>query len=110
MRHELLLFLCAGILSSSLCGCRGDKVMQGRDENGMRTFRPSNATVRLGASGERLFAGEENMKELEYFKENGMSLKEILETFSLRTSAAAPHNPFGFEYGFLENYAGYRSR
>lgn len=70
----------------------------------------SNATLRLGEDSEKLFDGEENFRELEYFKENMFSVKEILETFPLKTSAAAPHNRLGFGYGFLDSYNGYRSR
>lgn len=74
-------------------------VLQGRNDNGMRSLRPSNATLCLGASEERLFAGEENYMQFEYMKENRMTVKEILEKFSIRTA----------DYGFLESYDGYRS-
>lgn len=74
-------------------------VLQGRDDNGHRSFRPSNATLCLGASEERLFAGEANYRQLEYMKEHRMTVKEILEKFSVKNG----------EYGFLDSYAGYRS-
>ncbi len=45
-------------------------VLQGRDENGLRSFRPSNATLRLGATEPRLLAGEENEASLAWFKEH----------------------------------------
>ena len=85
-------------------------VLQGRDENGLRTLRPSPATVRFGTDAERLFCNDENVAEYEYFRQNKLTVKEILEKFSLRTAAGDPANPLGFAYGFLDTYAGYRSR
>ena len=83
-------------------------LLQGRDDNGLRSFRPSNATMRLGEDCETLFATDENRKELEYFKSKGLSVAGILNTFSLKTDAE--DSPLGFPFGFLEEYNGYRSR
>jgi len=85
-------------------------LLQGRDENGLRKFRPSSSTVRLGEEEPKLFASDENYACLEYFKENGLSVKDILETFCIRTDASDTSNPLGFTYGFLDSYEGYRSR
>lgn len=85
-------------------------ILQGRDENGMRTLRPSEQTIRLGEKSPRTFAGKENIRCLEYFKEKGLSVKEILEAFCIVTDASDPANPLGFTYGFLDKYDGYRSK
>lgn len=68
-------------------------VLQGRDENGMRSLRPSNATVKLGADGEALFASEQSLERLDLYKQQNMSVADIFRTFS---------------GGFLDSYAGYR--
>ena len=85
-------------------------LLQGRDENGLRTLRPSPATLRLGAEEPRLYCNGDNDAQLAYFVENHLSVKEILDRFSLRTAENDPANPLGFRYGFLDAYAGYRSR
>ena len=85
-------------------------VLQGRDENGLRTLRPSPATVRLGEDTERLFCDGDNFAEYEYFRQNKLTVSDILNQFSIRTAADDPSNPLGFRYGFLDAYAGYRSR
>ena len=85
-------------------------ILQGRDENGMRSLRPSESTIRLGESTPRVFASKENSICLDYFKEKGLSVKQILETYSILTDATDPANPFGFTYGFLDKYDGYRSK
>lgn len=85
-------------------------ILQGRDENGLRTLRPSEQTIRLGDKTPRTFADKNNSTCLEYFKNNQMSVKDILETFSVYTDVSAPSNPFGFTYGFLDSYDGYRSK
>ena len=81
-------------------------VLQGRDENGKRTFRPSNATLRFGETEEKLFAGERNFEQLKWFKDNGMTVADIFGQFSIRTGE---DNPLGFAYGFLDSYDGYKS-
>ena len=83
-------------------------LLQGRDDNGLRSLRSSNATIRLGESEETLFATDENRQEYEYFKSEGLSVAEILNTFSVKTSAE--DSPLGFPFGFLGEYNGYRSR
>ncbi|MBR1926721.1 MAG: hypothetical protein IJ840_03070 [Bacteroidales bacterium] len=85
-------------------------ILQGRDENGLRSLRPSEQTIRLGEKTPKTFDGKENARCLEYFKEKGLSVKEILETFCIVTDASDPANPLGFTYGFLDKYGGYRSK
>lgn len=85
-------------------------VLQGRDENGLRSLRPYQTTLRLGETGPKLFAGDENFESLEYFKRNMMTVKDIIETFSVKTDVSDPSNPLGFTYGFLDSCDGYRSK
>ena len=85
-------------------------VLQGRDENGLRSLRPSNATLRLGADKEKVLADEQNEAQLDYFKKTKPSVREILEKYSIETEADDPSNPLGFKYGFLKSYNGYMSR
>lgn len=94
-------------------------VLQGRDENGFRSLRDSDATVRLDESEEdaHIFRnygeGELNLNEiqLDYMKENNMTTEEIINTLSIKTEEKSKDNKLGFEYGFLEkkDFSGYRS-
>ena len=81
-------------------------LLQGRDENGMRSFRPSNATLRYGESYEQLFANEQNHAQLAYMSAHNMSTQEVINRFCIRTE----NDDLGFTYGFLDHYAGYHSR
>ena len=85
-------------------------ILQGRDENGMRSLLPTEQTLRLGEKNLKTFDGKENYRCLEYFNEKHLSVKEILETFSISTDVSAPSNTLGFTYGFLDKYDGYRSK
>lgn len=85
-------------------------ILQGRDENGMRSLRPSEKTIRLGEKTPKVFDGENNARSLEYFKEKHLSVKEILETYCIATDVSDPSNPLGFSYGFLDRYDGYKSK
>ena len=84
-------------------------VLQGRDENGMRTFRNSNKTLILGEKEEKLFKNEDNEKQLQYMIDNKMSTEDIINTFCIKTAADAPENKLGFKYGFCTEFAGYHS-
>lgn len=83
-------------------------LLQGRDDNGMRSLRPSNAALRLGHSEEKLFANEDNHALLGHIREGRLSVREILETYSIKT--AADESAIGVRYGFLDSYDGYRSK
>ena len=83
-------------------------VLQGRDENGLRTLRSSNASIPLGAKEEQLFQSEENHRLLELLKRQNLSTGEIIQTYSVKTSAADERNPLGLAYGFLTDFRGYR--
>ncbi len=92
----------------SSANSRGETMyfLQGRDENGTRGFRPSNATLRFGNAAEQLFANTDNQTQLNYFIEHDMSLTDIFNTFSIYTTGGC----FNFPYGFLDSYHGYHSR
>lgn len=81
-------------------------MLQGRNENGLRTLRPSNATLRYGETHERLFANNENLAQLQYMKEHNLSTSEAINRFCIRTD----NDDLGFPYGFLTHYDGYHSR
>lgn len=81
-------------------------LLQGRDENGMRTFRASNATLRYGIPMEHLFANEDNYTQLEFMEDHDMTIGEIFNRFAIRRETSS----LGFPYGFLNYYAGYHSR
>ena len=94
-------------------------VLQGRDENGYRSLRDSDATVRLDEKEEEAHVfrnygeGQVNLNEaqLEYMRENKMTTEEIINTFAIHTEADDENNRLGFEYGFLteDEFSGYKS-
>lgn len=94
-------------------------LLQGRDENGHRTLRASNSTLRficseescdavVDADGGILFSSAENRVQLDWMASSGLSTGEILDSLCLFTPASESH--FGFEYGWLDSYSGYHSR
>lgn len=83
-------------------------LLQGRDENGRRGLRPSNATLRYTEGEEILFATSENQAQLDWIKANKLSTAEVLDKFCIFTDAR--ESPLGFEYGWLDEYSGYHSR
>lgn len=70
-------------------------LLQGRDENGLRTFRSSNKTLRYGYSEERLFANQDNEEQLAEMIKKGLTVKQAIDTYSSN---------------FLKSYSGYHSR
>lgn len=84
-------------------------LLQGRDENGLRTLRPSNKTLVLGSDTEKLFKNEDNETQLQYMIDNNMTTKDAINKFAVKTSADAQGNTLGFAYGFLTKYTGYHS-
>ena len=84
-------------------------VLQGRNENGLRTMRPSNETIRLGEKEAKLFANEDNKELLKYAVEHNMTAAEFLNTFAIATAADDPGNQLGLAYGHLKTYRGYHS-
>ena len=69
-------------------------LLQGRDDNGLRSLRPSNSTILNGSTEEKLFAGHENYDCYKYMCDSTLTVKEVIETFS---------------HYFLPEYPGYRS-
>lgn len=69
-------------------------LLQGRDENGMRSFRNSNSTLRFGDTREKLFANQDNENQLAEMTEEKLSVKQVLDRYSSL---------------FLESYRGYHS-
>ena len=84
-------------------------VLQGRNENGLRTMRPSNKTIRLGEKEEKLFANADNEALLKYAVDNKLTTADFLNTFAHATAADAAGNKLGLAYGHLDIYRGYHS-
>lgn len=85
-------------------------VLQGRDENGKRSLRNSNKTIRLNETEETLFRNEQNQAVYDYMVNNKMSTEDIINTFVIKTEVGNQNNPFDFTYGYLDNYDGYHSK
>lgn len=82
-------------------------LLQGRDENGKRSLRESNYTIRLNEIEEKLFANQDNFTLFDYLKDNELSVKEFFDTFAIKTDAS--HSFIGIAHGHLNEYAGYHS-
>ena len=76
-------------------------VLQGREENGLRGFRPERATMRLGKTEAKVFRDENNVAQLEYMEDNAMTTQEVVDQFAIVTAADDPANKLGFKYGFV---------
>lgn len=83
-------------------------VLQGRDENGLRTFRPDVSTLRLGASEPTTLVNEDSYAALKYLSENKISVRDFLNTHAIKRNAE--DNVFHAKSGFLGDYLGYRTR
>ena len=84
-------------------------VLQGRDENGLRTLRNDRTTLTYGSTEEKLFKNEDNEVQLQYMIDNAMSTEDIINTFAPKTAADDEGNLLGFKYGFSSEYAGYHT-
>lgn len=82
-------------------------VLQGRDENGKRTFRNSNETIRLGKKESILFANEDNQAQLDYIIRKDMSTEDVINKLSIKSDKQA--DELSFKIGFFEKYNGYHS-
>ena len=80
-------------------------VLQGRNENGQRTFRNSNATILYGEDKETLFKNSDNEAQLQKMIDEKMKVQDILNTYSIKQKAG--ENGFEFDTGFLKEYTGY---
>lgn len=84
-------------------------LLQGRDENGKRTLRPSSETMKLGQAEPKLFANADNDTLLAYLKANNLTTAEVFDTFAVCCEAKDSRNVLGITYGYLEQYDGYHS-
>lgn len=84
-------------------------VLQGRDENGLRSLRSDRTTLTYGSEEEKLFRNEDNEAQLQYMIDNAMTTEDIINTFAPKTDADAEDNVLGFKYGFSSDYAGYHT-
>ena len=82
-------------------------ILQGRDENGRRSLRESEYTLKYDAKDEKLLANDSNVTLLNYVKENKLSLKNFFDTFALETSK--DDSLIGIAHGYLGSYAGYHN-
>ena len=82
-------------------------LLQGRNENGKRSLRESNKTIRYGSEEKKLFRGEENELLYSYLKEHKLTIKDYFDTFCIKTNAE--DSVIGIAYGYLNEYSGYHS-
>jgi hypothetical protein len=75
-------------------------VLQGRNENGKRSFRRSMMTIRYGSSTPQMFANSDNWMQLAYMMEHHMTTKQAINKFAVKTSA--DNSTLGFAYGFTD--------
>ncbi|MBQ0080802.1 MAG: HAD family hydrolase [Alistipes sp.] len=83
-------------------------LLQGRNENGRRTLIPSKGNIACGRKDEILFGSFDCYHELKYIKKSGMSIKDAVNSLSKKTSK--DDSPFHIAYGWIDNYAGYKTR
>ena len=81
--------------------------LQGRNDNGKRTLRNSNGTIRFGSDEETLFKSSENETQLQRMIDDNMTVRDILNSFAVKKRAG--ENGFDFNTGFLTEYAGYHT-
>ncbi len=82
-------------------------VLQGRDENGKRSFRKSNRTILFGQQEETLFKNNDNEVQLKRMIDEKMTVADILNDYAIKQDAGK--NGFDFNTGFLDKYDGYHS-
>ena len=84
-------------------------MLQGRDENGLRSLRNSDASISLVSVTEKLHADADCERMLEYMMNHKRSIKEYIDMFTIKTAEDAENNVLGLPYGFRTVYAGYHS-
>lgn len=84
-------------------------ILQGQDENGLRSLRASDHTLRLGATEPSLFANEDNQLLLDYARKHKLSTQQIIDGFCIATPANDFGNLLGVSHGHLTSYSGYHS-
>ena len=85
-------------------------VLQGRNENGLRGFRPYNTTLRLGSDEELLFKNDDNYTELDYIINNKLTVEQAIETLCIKDTGTTASAVGLSKIGFLKTYNGYHSR
>ena len=88
---------------------KGDTLylLQGRDENGKRSLRNSNYTLKYQESSEKLYANEDNYALHGYLALHQLSIENFFNTFVIKTPSE--QSVIGVKYGYLSSYAGYHS-
>lgn len=61
-------------------------LLQGRDLNGLRSLRNSNASILLGATEETLFNNDDNYKQLQYIIDHRLSTADAFNTLEIKNS------------------------
>lgn len=84
-------------------------ILQGRDENGLRTLRASDHTIRLGETEPSLFANADSQTLLDYAKSHKLTTQQLIDGFCISTPAKDLGNLLGVEHGHLTDYSGYHS-
>jgi len=79
-------------------------LLQGRDEKGLRSLRNSNSTLLINGS-EKLYRDNNNLALYDFFKENNLTTKQIIDTYSIYTE----DSQLEFSYGFFTTFDGYHN-
>ncbi len=82
-------------------------VLQGREENGLRSLRNHTSTMLLGKTEEQLFKNDDNYTQLYYIISNNLTTEEAINLFTVKTSA--DDSVIGVKYGCVSEYAGYHN-
>ena len=84
-------------------------ILQGRDENGLRTLRASDHTIRLGETEPSLFANADNQVLLDYARTHKLTTQQLIDGFCIATPANDLGNLLSVDHGHLQSYSGYHS-
>jgi hypothetical protein len=82
-------------------------VLQGRQENGLRSLLASDYTYRYGKDSLLLTRSEDHMAMLNYMIENELTTKEAIDLFTVKTSA--DDSVIGIKHGCVSEYNGYKN-
>lgn len=84
-------------------------ILQGRDENGLRSLRASRETVLLGETEAQLFSNEDSQKLLDYAIRHKLTTQQLIDGFCIATPAKDLGNLLGVDHGHLESFSGYHN-
>ena len=82
-------------------------VLQGRQENGLRSLLASDYTYRYGKDSLLLTRSEDHMAMFNYMIENELTTKEAIDLFTVKTSA--DDSVIGIKHGCVSEYNGYKN-